>query len=431
MSGADQPAAGASAGDYVEIITGDGRRSTGILMPHHEFSASDIVILKLDSGYNIGVKIDARATIRIIARKVEREQVYPVVTQGPTPVVSVLSTGGTIASFVDYKTGAVHPALTAEGLVNSIPELLSYCTPRAKVIYSMVSEDMKTEHWQNIAGQIAEELNSGAKGVILPHGTDTMGYTAAILSFMLKELPGPVILVGSQRSSDRPSTDAALNMTAAARLATGSDLGEVVVLMHSGTSDSVCAVHKGTRVRKMHTSRRDAFRSINAQPLGFVKADGIELFGEYRKKTDTKAIAETNLETRVALVQFYPGMTPRSFERQTEGMKGVVIAGTGLGHVSTELHGTIAKAIEDGVIVVMASQCIYGAVNMNVYSSGRKLLKAGVIPAGDMLPETANAKLMWVMGKEQNPGEIKRQMLKNIAGELSERRETEEYPEGN
>lgn len=412
-------------GDYVEVTTGDGKRSAGTLMPHHDFSAGGIIILKLDSGYNIGIKSDDNTAIRVLRRRSVRPGAPASAERGSAqgsglPAISVLSTGGTIASFVEYETGAVHPALTADCLLGQVPELREFCSPRAKVLYSILSEDMKPQNWAETAKAAADELNSGSRGVVIAHGTDTMGYTAAALSFMLQNLTGPVVLVGSQRSSDRPSSDASGNLIAAARLAAEGNLGEVAIIMHSGTSDDSYAVHRGTRARKMHTSRRDAFRSVNAPLLGSADSKSFSLDEPYAKRAEGKVTVKPSIEPNIALVQFYPGMTAAAFERAVGDSKGVVIAGTGLGHVSSDLIPIVANVTGRGVAVVMASQCISGAVNMNVYQSGRKLRKAGAIPAGDMLPETALVKLMWALGQTADMKEVARLMQKNLAGELSE-----------
>jgi len=336
------------------------------------------------------------------------------------PTVAVLGTGGTIASFVDYKTGAVYPALSAQDLVFSVPELTDLCNIRARVLYSILSENMKVEYWQRLAEESAKELNSGAEAVIIPHGTDTLGYTSAALSFMMKNLSGPVILVGSQRSSDRPSSDAFMNLLCSARLAS-SDLGEVVVVMHGETSDSFCTIHRGTKIRKMHSSRRDAFQSMNEKPLGRVHEDGrIEFESEYRRKAKGEVKAETRMEERVSLLYFYPGLKKHFFEKMAEDSKGIVIAGTGLGHVSTDLIPSIEKAIKKGVHVVMTTQCLSGRVGMYVYATGRELANIGVIPGEDMLPETAYVKLMWVLGKTSDPKEVRELMTRNLVGEINE-----------
>ncbi|MFQ5910001.1 MAG: asparaginase domain-containing protein, partial [Thermoplasmata archaeon] len=234
--------AGAEVGDYIEVTRGEDSFK-GIVMPHVEFSGKDVLTLKLDNGYNIGLKIDDACMIHLVQRREEGKRVEAGYEADPEkPTVSVLGTGGTIASYVEYRTGAVFPAEKAKDLVFTVPELADICNIRAKVLYSMFSENMTAEHWKRLASEVASELDSGSRGVVIPHGTDTLGYTAAALSFMLDDLSGPVILVGSQRSSDRPSSDAFLNLTSSARLA-NEDLGEVVVVMHGETSDSFCTVH--------------------------------------------------------------------------------------------------------------------------------------------------------------------------------------------
>ncbi|HLE54876.1 MAG TPA: Glu-tRNA(Gln) amidotransferase subunit GatD, partial [Thermoplasmata archaeon] len=253
----------ADQGDAV-AVTARGETYAGVLMPHHGFSGEDILTVKLGSGYNIGIAVEDITDLKVIAKhttvKVERHLPAP---SKDKPTLAVLGTGGTIASYVDYRTGAVHPAVTAEELIFSVPELLDIANVKARVIYSIYSENLKPENWQHLARETASELNAGASGVLIPHGTDTMHFTTAALSFMLRDLTGPVVVVGSQRSSDRPSSDAASNLLCGARVATA-DLGEVVAVMHGESSDSYCWIHRGTKVRKMHSSRRDAFRSMNA-----------------------------------------------------------------------------------------------------------------------------------------------------------------------
>ncbi|HPT74566.1 MAG TPA: Glu-tRNA(Gln) amidotransferase subunit GatD, partial [Methanomassiliicoccaceae archaeon] len=283
---------------------------------------------------------------------------------------------------------------------------------------------MTVENWQHLAGVAADRLNSGVEGVIVPHGTDTMGYTAAALSFMLGDIPRPVVLVGAQRSSDRPSSDAYTNLVSAARFITSSDAAEVLVLMHDSSSDVSAAVHRATKVRKMHTSRRDAFQSVNAPPVARVDFEGgIDHLAPYRRKSNVKVSPRVEMEKDVALVQFYPGMSPSMFEGILEKSRGVVIAGSGLGHVSRELIPSIRRAVEAGTMVVMTSQCLHGSVNLNVYATGRDLLSAGVVPGGDMLPETAYVKLMWVLGQTSDLEEAGRMMVTDMRGEITGRRE--------
>lgn len=416
--------AGAGEGDIVKVVC-RGVESTGVLMPHHEFSDPDVVVLKLKSGYNIGVALGEGAAIEVVTKAVKKEKrVRPSPRSAGKKRVAVLGTGGTIASYVDYRTGAVHPALSAEDLVSAVPEMADICHVDAKVLFSIFSENMRIENWQTIAAEVVDSLSRGDEGCIVPHGTDTMGYTAAALSFMLGDLPKPVVLVGAQRSSDRPSSDAYTNLLSAARFCVEGDAAEVFVLMHDDISDTAAAVHRGTRVRKMHTSRRDAFQSVNQGPVARVEFEGgITYNSPYKKKSGGKATMRSGMEEKVALLQFYPGMSPALFEGVAEAHLGVVIAGTGLGHVSKDLVKSISSAIRKGVTVVMTSQCLQGRVNLNVYDTGRDLLTAGVIPGEDMLPETALVKLMWALANTDGEEELRRVMETDLCGELSNRRE--------
>lgn len=409
----------AAEGDAV-VVAAKGAAYAGVVMPHHGFSGDDILTIKLENGYNVGIEVGDITSVEVTRRSEAAKAARKLPpSQKDKPTVAVLGTGGTIASYVDYRTGAVHPAVTAEELVFSVPELLDVCNVRARVIYSIYSEDLKPENWQRLAREAAKELNDGARGVIIPHGTDTLHYTSAALSFMLRDLTGPVVLVGAQRSSDRPSSDAASNLLAAAHLAT-SDLGEVVLTMHGDTSDGDAAIHRGTKVRKMHASRRDAFRSMNTAPIGRVRPDGrVEFAQPVLPRSKGSVKVDDALDTKVAMVHFYPGHRASELETIVRDVHGLVIAGTGLGHVAHDLIPVLAHAARDGVAVVMTTQTLQGRVNMNVYDTGRDLLKAGVMSGEDMLPETAFVKLMWVLGHTRDPAEVARSMATNVAGEVN------------
>lgn len=414
----------AESGDRIRILK-DGKTYEGILMPHHAFSGPDIVTVKLDNGYNVGLSVED-AELSLLEKQQPRppkEQQAPVDPEKPT--VALLGTGGTIASYVDYETGAVHPARTSEEIASSVPDICNICNLDAHIVVQKLSENMVSADWMNIATVAASKLNHDAGGVIVAHGTDTMGYTAAALSFMLQDLSGPVVLVGSQRSSDRPSSDAFQNLVAAARTAT-TDLGEVAVVMHAEPSPGICAVHRGTRVRKMHTSRRDAFRSIDTPPLGFVD-DAVHFTEEYRKKTSGGTQVAAELNDNVAFVYVYPGLGEDDLRAITEGKDGVIIAGTGLGHMNEALIPCIREITANDVPVVMTTQCIWGRVNMHVYSNGRQLLQAGVIPGGDMLPEVALVKLMWVLANVPRD-DVAATMQRNLVGEITERTRYDTFP---
>lgn len=415
--------ANAELGDVIEVRkTKDAQ--TGILMPHHDFSDASIITLKLPNGYNVGIKVDQNTKAKVVSKRESKNRKKPVLPRDPAKKeIAVISTGGTIASYVDYRTGAVHPAISAEELIFSVPELLDLCNVRAKVLYSILSENMKVTHWQGLARAVADELNSGAVGVIVPHGTDTLGFTSAALSFMLRNLTGPVICVGSQRSSDRPSSDAIMNLLAATRLCVESDLGEVVVLMHGESADSFTLAHRGTKVRKMHSSRRDAFKSINIEPIARVEGPEMTFLSEYTKRSKGPVELKDKIDGNASMLHFYPGFEAEHFDLIAEKVKGIVVAGTGLGHVSEEIVGSIKRAVKNGVHVYITTQCLYGSVNMNVYSTGRDMIVAGAVPLGDMLPETAYVKLMWAMGQTTDPEEVRKIMLTNIAGEFTSRRQ--------
>ncbi|HYB83894.1 MAG TPA: Glu-tRNA(Gln) amidotransferase subunit GatD, partial [archaeon] len=347
------------------------------------------------------------------------------------PRVSIVSTGGTIASKVDYRTGAVTPALDAEDLYSVVPELADVADIKANILLSLFSENIGPQQWPKIAEYVANQAREGADGVVIAHGTDTLAYTAAALSFAFTTLPIPVVLVGSQRSSDRPSSDAASNLIAATSVAGHAPFAEVVVAMHDWISDEKVAIHRGTKVRKCHTSRRDAFRSVNVKPIAHYDLihHTLELDeGSYRpRRNDTLPVVQPQFNPNVALIKFHPGISAGIIDWATAtGYKGIILEGTGLGHVGDALFPSIERAANDGVVVGMSSQCIWGRVHMNVYSTGRDLLRMGVLPLGDMLPETALVKMMWAFGHESNPEVVKKIMLTNIANEFSDRRELEE-----
>ena len=416
---------GIEPGDDIAVTTEEGEYS-GILLPHHEFSEPRTLTLKLNSGYNAGISTGRKTNIRLL-RKQDGKQIARTGAAAPSESakglrkVAFIGTGGTIASFVDYRTGGVFPAMDAAGIVSLVPEIASICRLEGRNLFSIFSENLGSDQWKALAVEAAERLNEGYSGVLISHGTDTMSYTAAALSFMLSNLTGPVVLVGAQRSPDRPSFDGYMNLAAAARVASSTDIGEVVVVMHASSSDRGCHVHRGTKVRKMHSSRRDAFKSINSEPIAYVDGE-VSFISDYRRASAGKVRADTRMEDDVALVQFYPDLKREDFLTWTRGKKGIVVAGTGLGHVSTGVVGAIAKRVSEDVPVVVTTQCLGGAVDLNVYATGRDLIKAGAIDGGDMLPEVAYVKLRHVLARHHTMSAVKGAMKRNIAGELNERR---------
>jgi glutamyl-tRNA(Gln) amidotransferase subunit D len=416
-------AAQVAIGDVVRLDL-EGQSVTGTLAPRYQSDDDSHVVIKLKNGYNIGVSVGKISKITKLATG-ER----PAFTSSsPTPrddlpEVAILSTGGTIASRVDYRSGAVHPAVSSEDLYSLIPELSDVARIRPEIVLSILSENIEPADWTKIAERVAECVSRGARGVVVTMGTDVMGYTSAALAFALQGVPVPVLVVGSQRSSDRPSSDAYLNLIGAVSLAVTAEFSGVYLVMHSDTSDERLAVHQATRVRKNHTSARDAFQSIGVPPVAYWSRDGLELVARGLPPRSSKwRSARPLFDPRVALVKFYPSMPATSLEALlAAGLKGLIIEGTGLGHVSGKSIAVVRRFIEKGGIACMTSQCVWGRVDLNVYETGRDLLQAGVVPLEDMLPETALVKLMWSLANAPSRGEAERLMGVNLAGETTER----------
>jgi glutamyl-tRNA(Gln) amidotransferase subunit D len=417
--------AGASIGDILEIQTG-GETITGTLVSRYEHDDDKHIVIKLKNGYNVGISVERTSKVVRVSKGEAPKFVAPqkVASKG-LPHVSILGTGGTIASRVDYRTGAVRPATTAEELYSLFPELSEIASITPEMVMSVYSENLEPGHWETIARRVSEVVARGVSGIILTMGTDTMGYTAAALSFALKGLPVPLFIVGSQRSSDRPSSDAFLNLIGAATMAVQVDFSGVYVVMHADSSDDRLAVHLGTRVRKNHTSARDAFESMGVEPVGYWSRQGTQLTAREAPPPRGKPgsfTAKPDFDPRAALVKFYPSM-PTTYLGALlgSGLHGVVFEGTGLGHINSKNTEAVRKFVDGGGVACMTSQCLWGRVDMNVYDTGRDLLKAGVVPLEDMLPETALPKLMWALANSKSAEETKTLMRENISGEVTPR----------
>ncbi len=412
-------------GDIVRV-TGDGKTYEGILIPRSEYGDNTHIVVKMKSGYNIGIRLTSAVKIEKIGKGAKPSFASPPLPEQrqDLPKVVIMSTGGTIASRVDYRTGAVRSALSASDLYGVVPELADLAQVDTQIVFSLYSENITQKHWTEIAQTTARHIEQGAKGVIIAHGTDTMAYTAAALSFALQELPVPVIVVGAQRSSDRPSSDAATNLIGAVKAAAYGPFAEVVIAMHETVADTAIVFNRGTKVRKCHTSRRDTFKPVNASPIARVtEQETLMLTADYRKRDSArKLVLKPEFTDKVALVKFYPGLDPSVIDWYTErDTKGILLEGSGLGHVSKRCFGAIQNAVSQGVVVALASQCIWGRVNMNVYDTGRDLLELGVVPTDDMFPETALVKLMWVLGQTRDAEAAKKLFKTNVAGEFSPR----------
>ncbi|MGD0203006.1 MAG: Glu-tRNA(Gln) amidotransferase subunit GatD [Candidatus Bathyarchaeia archaeon] len=412
-------------GDIIRVIS-KGKTYEGILIPRSELGEGTVVIVKMKSGYNIGIRITADVKIEKIGKGTKPAFASPQLPkQNPVlPHVVIMSTGGTIASRVDYRTGAVRSALSASDLYGVVPELSDVAQVDTEIVFSLYSENITQKHWKELAETVAKRIEEGVDGVVIAHGTDTMAYTSAALSFALQNLPVPVIVVGAQRSSDRPSSDAATNLIGAVKAAGEGPFAEVGLAMHETVSDTAIAIHRGTKVRKCHTSRRDTFKSINGFPMARVKNQQVTMLtNQYQHRDPSKKLVlKPNFSEKAALIKFYPGLDPAIIDWYVDkGVRGILLEGSGLGHVSKYCFDSIKNAVAKGVVVALASQCIWGKVNMNVYDTGRDLLSFGVIPMDDMFPETALVKLMWVLGQTDNTQEAVKLLKTNIAGEFSPR----------
>jgi glutamyl-tRNA(Gln) amidotransferase subunit D len=398
----------------------------GIILPRSENDDDKHIVLKLATGYNIGIAVDTVLDIKETNYKEVNykipEREFPLSEDKKN--VKLLGTGGTIASRLDYRTGAVIPAFSPGELYGAVPELADICNLSTEKLFGVFSENMGPEQYKILAQSIGEEIKKGTDGIIIGHGTDTMSHTAAALSFMVQNSPIPIVMVGSQRSSDRPSSDAALNLIHAAKTASDSDIAEVMVCMFGPTSDQYGLLHRGTRVRKMHSSYRSTFRTVGDIPLAMVDREKITpLRTDYNhRRSDRTATITPVFEERVTLLYYYPNMNPDIIDAVIDlGYKGIVIAGTGLGHVNKLVYPAIRRAAEKGVAVYMTVQTLWGYVNMFVYDTGRDLMTMGIIPAENMLPEVAYIKLGWAFGQTSDIEKVRDIMLTPISGEITER----------
>ena len=429
---------GIAVGDTIKVDSKE-LSFEGQLMPNTESGNENTIVIKLKNGYNVGVAFDEKVRVKKLeTMKKPAEFPFAKLKADPKlPSVTIIWVGGTIGSKVAYDTGGVSMTVKPEELLYYIPEIGKIANVTVNHLFSIASEDLTYLEWQKIAAETAKALNGGARGVVITHGTDTMHFTAAALSFMLQGLNAPVVLTGAQRSGDRGSSDSFMNLIAAVRFAANSNVAEVGICMHATSSDDRMVLIRGVRARKMHTSRRDAFRPVNDKPIAEMTQQGeITYIGDYRKveKSRAKIEAKTNFEPKVALVSAYPNSDPQVLEYYLDkGYRGIIIQGTGLGHTPTSVGhegkswlGHIRNAVSGGAIVGMTSQCLYGRVNSNVYKNLRLISNAGAIYCEDMLPETALVKLGWLLGNDTTE-KAKGMLNKNIAGEIKERLEFDEF----
>lgn len=408
------------------VLTTEDASFEGIVLPRSETADGDHIVIKMITGYNVGLRVD-----RIIdAKEIGYKEAHYKIPEKAFPYdrkkerVVLLGTGGTIASRLDYRTGAVIPAFTPGELYGSVPELADLCNLETEKIFGVFSENMGPEQYMILAERIGEEIRKGVRGIVVGHGTDTMHHTAAALSYMVQDSPVPIVMVGSQRSSDRPSSDAALNLIHSVKTAADCDIAEVMVCMFGPTSDEYGLLHRGTRVRKMHSSYRSTFRTIGDIPLAMVNREGFTyLRDDYHKRRDDREVKVSAVfDDRVGILYYYPNMKADMMDMMVDnGYKGIIIAGTGLGHVNKPLYPALRRAKDAGVAVYMTVQTLWGYVQMYVYETGREMMDLGVIPLENMLPEAAYIKLGWALGQSDDLARVKEIMLTPINGETTPR----------
>lgn len=424
--------------ELVRITTKDGAYE-GTLLPSH----SSTLVLKLKNGYNVGIRKGSIITEeKLGTRETHTAPRHPILQDESKPLISILHLGGTIAAKVDYTTGATTPRFEPEELLTLFPELREEARIESRLLRNMLSENMQVGQYNVIANAIGEEIakHPQMKGIIVSHGTDTMQYTAAALSFILENCPIPIVLVGSQRSSDRGSSDAAMNLLSAAHFIVNTQWKGVGVCMHKGTSDTECWVLPGTNVVKLHTARRDAFHPVNALEVASIDVKSKTI--TYTGATHAPVIGDGSFRVRtmdpalkVGLLVSHPGIHAAEFSFYKH-YDGLVIEGTGLGHLPIEVideetreNAAIWEVIKELAAVkpvVMTSQCIYGRVSLQVYSPGRMLQDASVLGHDcDTTPTCAYMKLWWLLSQERD--NVKELYGKNLRGEISESTSTETF----
>lgn len=384
-----------------------------------------ILLVKLDSGYNIGIPKEHVLGSEIVRSAKAEIKPHILPSKKGLPTIGLVVTGGTIASRMDARRGGVSPLSTLEDFARFYPKLFEMTNVKIEVPFMKFSENMVPDDWISLANSVKNLLDDPTiSGIVVTHGTDTLHYTAAALSFFLRNLNKPVVLTYSQRSIDRGSSDAELNLACAARFAL-SDCAEVVLVGHADLNDDFCYALRGTKVRKLHSSRRDAFKPVNCEPLARVFSEHIEFLSPFKARHSEKTTIDAVFNDKVAFLNYYPGQSADIIDYyRMHGYKGIVIGVLGLGNlpagdVPYSWVPALKKAIREGIVVCGAAQTIHGRLNPFVYSTGRELEKIGVVFLEDMLAETAFVKLGWILGHRGWKEKARERMLADIAGEFN------------
>lgn len=332
------------------------------------------------------------------------------------PAVHIFNTGGTISY---GPTGAT-------GVLGGAPErLLAGLDIDAPIVYRELlrkgSVNMLPADWQAVARAAHEAIGDGAAGVIILHGTDTMAYTAAALSFMLGSLTVPVVLTGSMRPGGAPDSDATSNLRHAVTVAARGDFGEVCVVFTGDTRREHGVILRGNRTRKAHADALEAFASPNYLPLGHVDGDEISYGPGARLPRGGRGGAgfSPELNSTVCLIRYHPGCTTGFVAAALAEADGVVIEGTGLGHLPTD-GGLLETVRRWGKPAVLVSACWQGGVRLGLYDIDQAILTVpNIIPGHDLTPEAAVVKLMWVLGRDQALERVRARMWNSAAGDIT------------
>lgn len=325
--------------------------------------------------------------------------------------ILLLSTGGTIAS-TKSDHGLV-PKLSAKTILEFIPQLSQLCEIEYEEILNLDSSNIQPKHWKLLAEKIyVSVLNYD--GFVITHGTDTMAYTASMLSFMLLGIPKPVILTGSQLPIIFPNTDAKNNLYYAFLTAMSELTGIYVVFNQK--------IIQGVRAKKLHTEHINAFKSVNAPFVGYIENNKIILSHTPKQFTNSFHLY-SNIDNSVFLLKLVPGMNSEIISQLIKmGYKAIILESFGAGgipHHTKNFLCEIEKAIDLGITVICTTQCIFGSVSIYRYEVGVKAAEIGVLSAKDMTIEALYTKLMWVLGQTNQKQIIKEMMEYNYCGEIT------------
>ena len=324
--------------------------------------------------------------------------------------ILLLTTGGTIASMPGGEGLEPHRSGVME---RELEQLRTYYDITVQDVMCLDSSNITPEEWQLIARHVFEN-RVGFDGIVISHGTDTMAYSASAVTFMLPDIDLPVVFTGSQLPLADMLSDGPDNLRTAFAMAASGHPGVFLAFDRK--------VMLGCRAVKVRASGFSAFESVNARYAAQVSNRGLVADPEILPQRTGKARLCTDISRDVFLLKLTPGLNPAVFDMLAAmGYKGIVIEAFGLGGVNVLQKGLrgIRRAVEDGISVVVTTQCLYDSSDLRVYQVGNKLLELGVIQGRDMTSEAAMTKLMWAIGQGMEQQEIAQLFEKNLAGEVT------------